>query len=754
MNVRNFVFRFRGPLTILVIVLLANALFLTGIFKGNPFDQFSRATTFTHSGIYGLYSTIDPNNAYTTQALGHEAASNILHGHMPWWNYNEQVGAPLAGEMQSAALFLPFTLLLYLANGVLYFHIVLELIAGIATYYVLKRLKCSTLAATFGGSLFALNGTFAWLGAADFNPVAFLPLLILGLEIALDKAQKGKKGGWLLIALALAFSIYGGFPEAAFLDGLLAAVWFIVRAIQHKDEEWRSFTLKAVGGFVVGVFLAAPILIAFKDYLPYANIGGHAGALSKYSLPASTLPAQFMPYIYGPIFQFASYDHSGVIAQFWDNSGGYITLSVLFLAIFGLIAHRKKDRVIVYTLGAFALVILARIYGFPGFVTILNFIPGVKETAFYRYVNPTLELCVSILAAIGLDALLRAKNLNRRHILTAASSVVLLVLLLIPVALHEDNKLYLAPHHHLWLAASYAWSIGSVIVIVLIAFFLKKYMRWLIPLIVVADVLIMFAAPELSAPRSTIIDLAPVQYLQQNLGNSRFYSMGYIMPNYGSYFGIAAINTNNMPVAESWTKYITQHLNPNVNPLQEFTGVDELSPTGLTPAQAFLDNLPSYENIGVKYVVVSDGTLAINDVQSHALLSVFSDGNFTIYRLPSPKPYFQILKGTCKVTNTQRAYLTADCASPSALLRRELYMSGWTATVNGKKVAVSKSGSLFQSIKLPKGKSVVKFNYSPPQIGLAYLAFVIALGAIVYPYAKRRNSETKLTAKHQTTKKK
>jgi hypothetical protein len=752
MKVRNFVFRFRGPLTILVIVLIANALFLTGIFKGNPFDQFSRATIFTHTGLYGLYSTIDPNNAYTTQALGHEAASNILHGHMPWWNYDEQVGAPLAGEMQSAALFLPFTLLLYFANGVLFLHIVLELIAGIATYYVLKKLKCSTLAATFGGSLFALNGTFAWLGAADFNPVAFLPLLILGLEIALDKAQKGKKGGWLLIALALAFSLYAGFPEAAFLDGLLAAVWFIVRAIQHKNEEWRSFTLKAVGGFVVGVLLAAPILIAFKDYLPYANIGGHAGALSKYSLPASTLPAQFMPYIYGPIFQFASYDHSGVLGQFWDNTGGYLTLSVLFLAIFGLISRRKKDRVIVYTLGAFSLVILARIYGFPGVVTILNFIPGVKETAFYRYVNPTLELCVSMLAAMGLDALFRAKNLNRRYVLYSAGFVILLVLCLLPIALHEDTKLYLAPHHHSWLAASYAWSVGSVILLVLVIFYFKKYMRWLIPLIVVADMLIMFAAPELSAPRSTIVDLAPVKYLQQNLGNSRFYSMGYLMPNYGSYFGIAAINTNNMPVAENWTKYITQHLNPNVNPLQEFTGVDELSPTGLTPAQAFLDNLSSYEQIGVKYVVVSDGTLNINQVQSHALLSVFADGNFTIYHLPNPKPYFQINKGRCKVTNNQRAYFNADCASSSTLLRRELYMSGWTATVNGKKVPVHKSGSLFQSIRLPKGKSVVKFNYTPPQIDLAYLGFVIAIVAIVYPYVKPKLSKGKIN--YPTAKKK
>ena len=52
---------------------------------------------------------IDPNVGFITQSLGHLAALDILHGHLPWWNYFEGLGQPLAGEMQSAALF-PLTL--------------------------------------------------------------------------------------------------------------------------------------------------------------------------------------------------------------------------------------------------------------------------------------------------------------------------------------------------------------------------------------------------------------------------------------------------------------------------------------------------------------------------------------------------------------------------------------------------------------------------------------------------------------------
>src|SRR4051794_3302539 len=201
MKGQKFIKRFKGPLLIFAVILFANILFISGKFKHNPIDQFSGAVTFTHVGVYGVYETIDPNNAYGVQALGHAAINQILHGHMPWWNYNEQVGAPLAGGMQSAALFLPFNLLLALSTGVLYFHMVLELVGGVATYYLLKKIKCSDLAATIGGSLFALNGTFAWLTSANVNPIAFLPLLLLGIEIALEKTKNKKKGGWILIAL-------------------------------------------------------------------------------------------------------------------------------------------------------------------------------------------------------------------------------------------------------------------------------------------------------------------------------------------------------------------------------------------------------------------------------------------------------------------------------------------------------------------------------------------------------------------------
>ena len=74
--------------------------------------------------------TIDPNIGFTSQALGHRAALDLISGVIPWWNYFEGAGGPLAGEMNSAALFPP-TLLLYFSDGQLWMHIVLPVHRGV-----------------------------------------------------------------------------------------------------------------------------------------------------------------------------------------------------------------------------------------------------------------------------------------------------------------------------------------------------------------------------------------------------------------------------------------------------------------------------------------------------------------------------------------------------------------------------------------------------------------------------------------------
>ena len=196
-----------------------------------------------------------------------------------------------------------------------------------------KRLGAPMLLATTGAILFALNGTFAWLGNAVLNPIAFLPMLVLGIEMIYDSVQGSKRKGWYVAAIALALSMYAGFPEVAYFDGLFCAGWAAVRFFDLPKES-RLLAAKRVGlAGGVGLVLSLPILVPFYDFMKVAYVGSHTAAIAGVSkLSLRSVPMFFDPYIYGPIFR-----NPNALGP-WGAVGGYFLASVTALALLGLSA--------------------------------------------------------------------------------------------------------------------------------------------------------------------------------------------------------------------------------------------------------------------------------------------------------------------------------------------------------------------------------------------------------------------------------
>ncbi len=321
-------------LLILLAVLVGNGLYLVGESNTNTISfTTSIAHVVCHITCGGGRAVIDPNVGYITQPLGHLSAMDLLHGHLPWWNYYEGLGQPLAGEMQAASLF-PLTLLFAFPAGLLFFHIGLELIAGFCTFFLAKRVGLPVFVATTLGALFALNGTFAWLGNAVLNPVAFLPMLILGIEMIYDSAMTKNNKGWYLCAIAVALAFYAGFPEVAYFDGLFALGWAAVRLFSLPRESRR----KAIGrlgiGGGVGLLLSLPIIVPFADFTKVAYLGHHTAAIDGTAhISVHAIQMFFDPYVYGTIFS------NPAVNSVWGGIGGYFTASVGALALLGLFGN-------------------------------------------------------------------------------------------------------------------------------------------------------------------------------------------------------------------------------------------------------------------------------------------------------------------------------------------------------------------------------------------------------------------------------
>jgi hypothetical protein len=696
-------------LAIAAVVVLANAPSLLAFSSSNPLEYRSGLVGSVTPGLLPGERAIDPNDGYVSQALGRRAALDWIHLRVPWWNPYEGTGAPLAGEMQSGAFFPP-TLLMLLPDGQLYEHVLLEILAGLCTYLLLRRLSLGCWASAAGGIAFALNGTFAWFAHAPVNPVPFLPALLLGVELAFSATAAGRRGGWWLIAGAGAASFYAGFPEVAYMSALLGVCWFAWRCGCLRRERRWAFARKGACGAAVGALLSGPLLVASLDYVADASLGAHAGNLAGAThLPLEAVPQLVLPYVHGPIFAFG--DPRLTLSGIWGHVGGFLSTSLLLLALLGLTSRSRPGLRLL--LLAWIVLALARIYGEPRPLgDVLGVVPGMSHVAFYRYGFSSVELAVTILAAIGVDELARGAVSRRR--LAAVTGAMLVV---VAVAAIGARPL---PHGD-YLAGSLAWGVAVVVAVAAVAFVRDSRRRVrAATLLVAVDALVLFALPQASAPRKVEVDTAPVEFLQRHLGTSRFFTLGPLQPNYGSYYGIGSLNVNDVPVPKVFATYVHRRLDDVVDPMvfvgDNGGGRPRSEPT---PVQELLRNLPAYRAASVAYVL----TPAADVLPRRGRFTLaFRSPTTRIYRLAGATPYFTSSPG-CTVRATTRDAVQLSCPRAARVVRRETYLRGWSARVDGRPARVQRFDGLFQAVDVPAGTHRITFAYSPPYSWWGVAAF-------------------------------
>jgi hypothetical protein len=729
-------FRRFGPsatpiLFIIAAVFVGNGVYLLGLGDLNPISWTSGiAHAVCHSSCGR--PMIDPNVGFITQPLGHLAAMDLLHFHLPWWNYFEGLGQPLAGEMQSAALF-PLTLLFALPSGLLWFHISLEVVAGVSTYFLAKRLGANQLIATTGAILFALNGTYAWLGNAVLNPIAFLPMLILGIEMIYDGARSGARKGWHLAAIAIALSLYAGFPEVAFFDALFCAGWAIVRFFDVPKENRLTAARRLGLSGLVGLLLSLPILIPFLDFMKVAIVGSHTAAVAGVSrLTLRTLPMFFDPYIYGQIFR----DPNATGP--WGAIGGYFTASVTLLALLGLLGKRLRPLRIF--MGAWIIVAIFGMTDFLNLRSLWNSIPLVSTATLPRYIMPSCEIAMILLAVLGLIDFATTTRAKRFINLTTLLALLILVWgVYLAGVINQGVVLHgLSRYIHLILDAA---PFVAVLAIGIVARFSKRtFAPFLLCFVLVAESLVIFIVPSGDAPIKTVIDTAPIIYLRAHQGEERFLDFAVIFPNYGSQFGLNSLGAIDLPFPKAFSHYIETKLYPGLAPANQFIikngGVGELA-----QEQQLVNHFGDYESASVKYLVMPTNQTVLPALANLGVTKVFSDTTATIYKMPHARPFFSTSSPSCSVTSSNVSSATVNCPNgATTLLRTELSMAGWHASVNGQSVPITTVDGVFQSVAVPQGTSTIAYSFLPPHEKYAVLLGLLAAFFLAGAWVRERFS--------------
>lgn len=698
-------------------VLLANALYLLGIVDGSLVWYRSGLTGHVPAGLLPGQTSLDPSDGFVTQALGHRAALDLLHLHWPWWNPYEGTGTPLFAEMQSAALF-PLTLLNVFANGLMFEQVLLELIAGVSTYLLLRRLAVSRPASTAAGVAFALCGFVAWFSHTTVNAVPFLPLLLLGIELAYGATVAGRRGGWWLIAVSGALSVYAGFIEVAYIDTLLAVFWFAWRCCCLPRERLPAFAAKAAAAGLVGTLLAAPVLVASINYVDHGYLAFNGSNVfgSEHLLP-DALPQLLLPYVYGPLFAFT--DYKLTLLNIWATVGGYLSTSLVLFGLLGVFSKGRRGLRLALLL--WIGLALSRIYGLPGFGEVLGLLPRMSQVQFFRYAPASVELAVVILAALGLDRI--ASLRRRRPVLWVGLASLALVALAAIGARSLVDQLGPSFNRHPYYLVAVAWGAGIVLLAVAAASIANARTRLrLCALLLVCDALVLFMVPEASAPRKVPVDSAPVAFLQRHLGSARFFTLGPLAPNYGSYFGLASLDINDVPVPDPWAGYVQPHLDQTAIPTHLGVNAKGWPAAGPLPPAELLKNLAGYREAGVAYVLTPPGQALPQSASTFKL--VFRSPSTWIYHLAGAAPYFTPSDARCSVKFVNRETAQLSCPAQTTLVRRETDFPGWSAQVAGRPVPVRSWDGDFQAVSVPAGSHRVQFGYAPPGIKWGLLAFV------------------------------
>ncbi len=371
-----------------------------------------------------LGDVVDYYYPYRVHALG-----ELGRGHVPLWNPWILAGTPFFASAQ-AALLDPVNVLT-LPSGPLasWTHGALLRIAllGWFTFCFARGLVRSALAAAAAGIVFMFSGVVAvWLNYPVVTSLTWMPALFwAGSRLV----ETGCRRHLAATGLAIGALLLGGHPETQFLVGF-AWVAYCVHALAARP--W-AVAVRRAG--CLGAAIALGLAIGAVQWLPFVHFLWASHAFTARVEPHTSfdlletllrLAVLLLPNLGGTRMDMDYWLPQAQYLNFNERTG-YVGLLALGLAILGFVTARRAggqeaSRTWFFGLGAvFAILLAIRAPGFH----LARQLPLLEVGHGVRWMILS-SFFVALLAASGIDALLRARpaeRLLRRSALVFAAVV-------------------------------------------------------------------------------------------------------------------------------------------------------------------------------------------------------------------------------------------------------------------------------------------------------------------------------------------
>jgi hypothetical protein len=714
------------------------------------------------------------------------AVDNILAGHFPLWNPYAYAGQPFLGDFQSAELYPPNVIFLFLplARAVNLSFLLHLLLLGWGMGYWVTRRGGHPLAGAVAGFALALSGpVFLRLFAghlANICTMAWAPWMFC----ALEAAWHGPRTRPLLLAAAvICLEILGGHPQYVFYLAIAAGFHAVVYSVAEPALRRRALpnlALAYLGGLTLSAAQLLPGLAAIGESVRQSKL--EYNFVRMFSFPPENLLTLIAPNFFGNLTD----------SVYWGRC--YLWEASLFISVSGLVLaalaffdpkyrrHTRLDFLIAVPLGLLALgdhtPLLRLLY---------NYIFGFGEFRSLSKFDFPVLLFVALGIGAGADALIRGRLGNKFLALSVllAGVVALLAggfILTRPNSLaaladfiqhtHESYlpaAQFLDDHfqHAIGTQAGRALATGGILLFALGAALLlarrRAAWRW-VPLALAPLEMLCFAYSNLGTAH--LSDLAPkavVGYIDSHPGDYRI--LNPLSEDNGYFLGKSDLWGNDPTTLKRYSEFMafTQGIDPNHNNQYIYFRYLPKIFSLLRFRLAFVRNDHGYEvtdNPGAlpRALLVSNYEVRPTRDAIFAELNEasFDPGKTVLLESdPSPRPQPGIAPGLVKITDSNCDSYTfeIDTPTPALLLITDLYCSGWRARALPGSVQthyeILPADYIIRAIPLAAGHHHLIVEYAPASFriglvisGMAWLVWTALLAASLRSHGKSQKPLT------------
>ncbi|MFC1683056.1 YfhO family protein [Candidatus Zixiibacteriota bacterium] len=330
----------------------------------------------------------------------------------PLWYPHIFSGMPFFASMSFDVFVYPVRIILHYVDQFglhfLHYKITHFFVGGLFTYLLMRSYKLERAAAFVASAVFIFSPMIASLEHGNrIITIMYIPVVFHTVRRLFQRRDLVSLA-WA--GLAIGFQMMANHLQIVYYTWLFLGLYLVGRVIAdiRRKRDGRAVLSKSgllLGGLIIGLGVAALLLLSVYEYTPYSSRGtGDPAAAYQFATNWSLHPGEMFTFLIPSFMGFGGQTYWGYMP--FTHCPNYLGIVALFLAAWALIFRRNRTTIFFAIVGGLAILI-----SFGRFFPVLYkpmylFLPFFDKFRVPAMILMMLFFCVAVLAGFGVQSLL------------------------------------------------------------------------------------------------------------------------------------------------------------------------------------------------------------------------------------------------------------------------------------------------------------------------------------------------------------